>query len=225
MKTKFISFLLILMLSASLAIGQTTDKGKTSFAILGGINFQNMIGTDTYGNKLANDMINGYHVGINIQVPVAPNLYFQPGLLFTTKGAKNTYGSLTGKYNISYMEFPLNFVYKTLLGKGNVMIGFGPYIAYGFGGKASIYNESTTIESDIVFKNVVEKGDPLLVAYFKTYDGGANIFAGYELADGLFCQLNAQFGMIRINPVDNRISNDKSSVRNMGFGISIGYRF
>jgi hypothetical protein len=225
MKTRIISFVLILMFSVSLAVGQSTDKAKTSFAILGGMNFQNLDGTDTYGNKLENDMISGYHVGFNIQIPFAPMLYFQPGLLFTTKGAKNTYGSLTGKYNISYLEMPLNFAYKTLLGKGNIMIGLGPYIGFGIGGKASIENESTTVESDIVFKNVVVTGDPLLKAYFKTYDAGGNILAGYELANGIFCQLNAQFGMVKINPEDQRISNDRSAVRNIGFGFSIGYRF
>ena len=225
MKTRLISFILVLMLSVPLAIGQSTDKAKTSFAILGGMNFQNLDGTDTYGNKLENDMISGYHFGFNVQIPFAPMLYFQPGLLFTTKGAKNTYGSLTGKYNISYLELPLNFVYKTLLGKGNIMIGLGPYIGYGIGGKASIENESTTIESDIVFKNVVVAGDPVLKAYFKTYDAGGNILAGYELANGIFCQLNAQFGIVEINPEDQRISNDRSAVRNIGFGFSIGYRF
>ena len=105
------------------------------------------------------------------------------------------------------------------------MIGLGPYIGFGIGGKASIENESTTVESDIVFKNVVVTGDPLLKAYFKTYDAGGNILAGYELANGIFCQLNAQFGVVKINPEDQRISNDRSAVRNIGFGISIGYRF
>ena len=225
MKTRLISFFLIFILSAALVKGQSTDKAKTTFAILGGMSFQNLDGTDTNGNKLENDMISGYHFGFNIQIPFAPKLYFQPGLLFTTKGAKNTYGSLTGKYNISYIELPLNFVYKTLLGKGNIMIGLGPYVGYGIGGKASIENESATVESDIIFKNVVVIGDPLLKAYFKTYDAGGNIFAGYELASGIFCQLNAQFGMVKINPEDQRISNDRSAVRNIGFGVSIGYRF
>jgi hypothetical protein len=225
MKTRLFSLLLILVLSAPLAIAQSTDKAKISFAILGGINLQNLNGKDNNGDKLTNDMIIGYHIGINIQIPVAPQLFFQPGLLFTTKGAKNTYGSLTSTYKLSYIELPLNVFYKALLGKGYFMLGFGPYIGYGIGGKVITEGGSLTLETDIEFKNVVETGDPLLVAYFKAFDAGGNIFAGYELASGIFCQLNAQLGMLKINPVYDWVNNDKTSYKNTGFGLSIGYRF
>lgn len=228
MKTRLISFGLILMLSAPLAIAQSTDKAKISFAVLGGINFQNLNGKDNNGDKLENDMIIGYHAGVNVQIPIVPQFFFQPGLLFTTKGAKDTYGSLTGKFKLSYIELPLNVVYKGLLGKGHIMIGLGPYIGYAVGGKASIEDESTTIETDIEFKKVVESGDNLLVPYFKAFDAGGNIFVGYELACGIFLQLNAQLGMLKINPEDNRtlpVYGDKLSVKNTGFGLSVGYRF
>lgn len=228
MKTKIISFTLILLLSAPLAIAQSTDKGKMSFAILGGVNLQNLTGKNNNGDKLKNDMLVGFHGGVNIQIPIAPEFYFQPGLLFSTKGAKNSYGSLTGTYKLSYIELPLNVVYKGALGNGFIMVGFGPYVGYAIGGKSSITNGSTTIESSIVFKNSVESGDPYLTAYIKRFDAGGNIFAGYETAGGLFFQLNTQFGMLNINPRDNRALADfssKLSVKNTGFGLSLGYRF
>jgi hypothetical protein len=210
------------------AFTQSTDKAKSSFAILGGVNFYNLNGKDNNGNKLANDMIIGFHAGLNLQIPVAPQFYFQPGILFSTKGAKKSYGELTGTYKLSYIELPLNLVYKALVGKGYFMLGFGPYVAYGIAGKASGTYQSATIESDIVFKNSVESGESLSVAYFKAFDAGGNIFAGYELAGGLFLQLNAQIGMLKINPKDNRIVqvySDNLSVKNTGFGLSLGYRF
>jgi hypothetical protein len=225
MKTRLISLIMILLLSAPLAIAQSTDKSKISFAILGGINFQNLNGKAINGDKLENDMIIGYHAGVNVQIPVTPEFYFQPGLLFTTKGAKNTYSSLTGTFKLSYIELPLNFVYKAMLGNGKFMLGFGPYIGYAIGGKSMIESGSTTLEKDIVFKNIVEIGDPILVAYIKAFDAGGNIFAGFELAGGIFCQVNAQLGLLKINPEDRRISSDESSVKNTGFGLSLGYRF
>lgn len=228
MKTKLFSIGLILMLSAPLVIAQTAEKAKISFAILGGVNFQNLNGKNNNGDKLENDMIIGYHAGVNVQIPLAPQFFFQPGLLFTTKGAKGTYGPWTGTFKLSYIELPLNVVYKSQLGKGKIMLGFGPYIGYAIAGKASFEVESTTIEKDIVFTKTIETGDPLLVAYFKAFDAGANIFAGYELANGIFMQLNAQLGMLKINPEDNQIIqlySDKLSVKNTGFGLSIGYRF
>ena len=167
-------------------------------------------------------MIIGYHAGVNVQIPLVPEFFFQPGLLLSTKGAKNVYGSLTGTYRISYIELPLNVVYKAVLGNGKIMIGFGPYIGYAIGGKTIPESGSAT---NIEFKKVVETGDPETVKYYKAFDAGGNMFAGYELASGIFLQLNTQLGMLKINPEDKRISDDKSSVKNTGFGLSIGYRF
>src|SRR4030042_2656839 len=100
MKIRIFSLGLILMLSASIAMAQSTDKGKISFGILGGVNLQNLNGKDAAGDKLKNDLLIGYHAGVNIQIPVVPEFFFQPGLLFTIKGAKNTEGSTTVKINI-----------------------------------------------------------------------------------------------------------------------------
>jgi len=228
MRSKLISLALVLALSAPFAVAQSTEKGKTTFAILGGVNFQNLNGMDNSGNKLTNSMILGLHGGFNIQIPIAPAIYFQPGVIFSTKGAKDNYGSLTGTYNLSYIELPLNLVYKGSIGKGFVLVGFGPYVAYAIGGKATISNGTTMHQEDIVFQSVVESGDDLLTAYFKAFDAGGNIFAGFESAGGLFLQLNAQIGMVKINPKDNRVLqvySDKLSVKNSGFGVSLGYRF
>ena len=218
MKTRQISLILIFTLMVSMAMAQSGTNGKTSFAILGGVNFQNLNGEDNSGNKLENDLIIGYHAGVNIQIPVAPEFYFQPGLMYSTKGAENT-------YKLSYVELPLNFVYKGLLGNGYFMVGLGPYVAYGISGKATNFEiGSITSESDITFKNDLEGlGENLLAHhYIKPLDAGGNIFFGYELAGGLFMQLNAQLGMLNIRP-DNYI--DNSTLKNTGYGVSLGYRF
>lgn len=224
MKTKLFSFVLILILSASLAMAQGTEA-KISFAILGGVNLQNINGKDWNGDKLNNDLIVGYHFGLNTQIPFAPQFFFQPGLLFTTKGAKWTDGSETTTDRLSYIELPLNVVYKGLLGTGYIMIGFGPYLGYAIGGKSTTEDGSETVKSDIEFTKVVEAGDPTSICYYKAFDAGGNIFAGYETASGLFFQLNTQLGMIKINPEDNRITDDQSVYRNIGYGLSVGYRF
>jgi len=227
MKTRLITIVMILMLTVSFAIAQSTDNSKI-FGILGGVNVQNFNGKDNSGDKLENDMIIGYHAGINIQIPLAAEFYFQPGLLFSTKGSESSYGALTGTYNLSYIELPLNLMYKGLLGNGHIILGFGPYIGYGIMGKANLESNSVGIETDIEFTNVVESGDPYLTTHFRPYDAGGNIFAGYEMAGGLFLQLNAQLGMLKINPEDKRVIavyGEQLSVKNTGFGLSIGYRF
>lgn len=225
MKTRIISFLAIVMLTGTMAFGQDTGM---RFGILGGVNFQNLNGKDSDGNKLENDMIVGFHAGVNVQIPIAPEFYFQPGLLFSTKGAKNTIEILgtavTTTVNLSYVELPLNLVYKGALGNGFVLVGFGPYVGYGIGGKVKSEGGSVSLDTDIKFQNTVETGDPVDVYYVKAFDAGANVFAGYEMAGGLFFQLNAQLGMLNINPEYKGAEGDKSAIKNTGFGLSLGYR-
>lgn len=218
MKTRLISIALILMLSATFATAQM------SFGILGGVNFQNINGKNRSGDKLENDMILGYHAGVNVQIPIAPGVFFQPGVLFSTKGAKNTVSSLTTTTNLSYIEVPLNLVYKAQLGNGFFMLGLGPYIGYGIMGKSKTEGGSVSVEMDIEFQNVVEIGDPI-APYYKALDAGGNILFGFEMAGGIFAQANAQLGMLKINPEYKILSDDKSSFKNTGFGLSLGYRF
>ena len=228
MKIRLTLIALLLMLSVSLSVAQGTGNAKTSFSILGGVNFQNFNGKDNSGNQLNNDLITGYHAGFNIQVPVAPDFYFQPGLLFSLKGSKSSFGALTGTYNLSYIEVPINMVYKGMLGNGFVILGFGPYLGYGIMGNATLESGSVSVETDVEFTNVVEPGDPYETPYFRPFDAGGNIFAGYEMEGGLFFQLNAQLGMLKINPEDKRtvrVYGEELSVRNTGFGLSLGYRF
>ena len=225
MKTKKVSLILIFTLLVTMAMAQMGEKGRTSFAILGGVNYQNLNGEDNSGDKLENDMIMGYHFGVNVQLPVAPEFYFQTGLQFSTKGAENTVSILKTTYKLSYIEMPMNFVYKGQLGNGFIMVGFGPYVAYGVGGKVMYEGGSVSTESDIEFKNEVVSGDPVLAVYIKPFDAGGNVFFGYEMAGGLFLQLDAQLGMLNIKPDSYLSPDDKSTLKNTGFGLSLGYRF
>ncbi|MFU8844250.1 MAG: porin family protein [Bacteroidales bacterium] len=223
MKTKLISSVLFILFSISMAMSQ--EPGKISVGILGGVNFQNLNGKDYEGDQLENDLMTGFHAGINIQIPLAPEFYFQPGLLFSTKGAKKTSDGIKNTTNLSYIEMPLNLVYKALLGKGYFMLGLGPYLGYGIAGKVKSEGGGSTLERDIEFTSVVEIDDPLTEPYYKAFDAGGNIFFGYELASGIFAQMNAQLGMLKINPEYKILTDDKSSIKNTGFGFSLGYRF
>jgi len=222
MKNKTFLLLAFLMLFGISANAQ--DNG-ISFGLRGGVNMQNFNGKDLNGDKLEMTMVPRFNVGIVLGMPVAPEFYFQPGLMFATKGSKDTGVLLTSTYKLSYIELPLNLVYKGLLGSGHVMLGFGPYVAYAIGGKMTTEGGSVSLESDIEFKNEVAAGDPLLVPYFKALDAGGNIFVGYEMAAGIFLQLNTQFGMLKINPDDLRFPDTKAAIRNTGYSLSLGYRF
>lgn len=223
MKTKTIILILLLLLPAIFAKAQYSKN--VAFGLLGGVNVQNLYGQDSNGLKLGNELILGYHVGANIQLRITEKFYYQPGLLFSTKG-KEKYNNISRTTtNLSYIEMPMNFVYKTRLGNsGYFMIGLGPYIAYAIMGKEKTQVDGETAKKqDIEFRNNVEVDDHLN-PYYKALDVGGNVFFGGELA-GVFTQLNFQVGVIKINPKYKGVTNDKSSFKNTGFGLSLGYRF
>ncbi|HEX2919625.1 MAG TPA: porin family protein [Bacteroidales bacterium] len=214
MKIYVVTFL-VFVFAVGLVYGQETRVG-----MLAGINFQNLNGEDGSGDKLENNLIIGFHAGANILMPISPEIYFQPGLLFSTKGAAND-DTQDIKYKLNYVELPLNLVYRGQLRESYVLLGFGPYAAMAVNGKVDFDN----VSRDIEFTNKVESGDPLTTPYMKRFDAGANIFAGYEFSGGLFFQLNAQLGLLNLTPQDERLLGNESIVKNTGFGLSAGFRF
>src|SRR6187401_3472652 len=208
---------------------KTSHAGGTSFGLRGGVNFQNINGRDENDDKLKNDMLTGFNIGINAEIPVGIDFYFQPGLLYTIKGAKSNDDILGQSFNttlkISYLEIPLNFLYKPLLGTGHLILGFGPYVAFGIGGKATYEGGGSSLSEKIKFQNTVKSSDPDDVVYIRPLDAGANMLVGYEFGNKVSFQLNTQLGLTKINPEYVGASNDKTSVKNTGFGFSLGYRF
>jgi len=97
--------------------GNRVRRHGTTIGLRVGVNFQNINGKDADDNKLENDILIGFNGGINAEIRVAPDFYLQPGLLFSTKGAKSkdvVLGeTIEGKIKIAYLEFPLNFIYTS----------------------------------------------------------------------------------------------------------------
>jgi hypothetical protein len=205
------------LLTAS-AFGQSMVKetGRTSFGIRAGVNFQNINGKDAAGNNLKNDLLTGFNAGINAEIPLSSGFYLQPGALYSTKGAKLNDGN---KLKLSYIEVPVNFVYKPLLGSGNMLLGFGPYVGFGINGKVESPNGSSEA---VKFSKDYDatSGSP----QFKRFDAGGNLLAGYEFANNVSFQVNAQLGLADINP-NTTAANDKTKFNNTGFGLSLGYKF
>lgn len=184
------------------------------FGIRAGVNLQNINGKDYQNDQLKNKLTPGFNIGVNYEIPVGTDIYFQPGLLFTTKGSKIDRTEFKTKLSTSNIELPLNLVFKPLLGTGHILLGFGPYVAYGIGGKGK------SDSYDVQFAS--NAGTDQNVIYLRPFDAGANFIIGYEMASMFSLQLNAQLGLIDI--FSKSATNDESW-KNTGFGFSIGYRF
>ena len=206
-----------------------------SFGIRAGFDMQNINGKYMNGDKLTNKLIPAFNAGINVEIPIAPEFYIQPGLLFSTKGAKldqyeyeGTFFETSVTRNLSYIELPINLLFKPALGNGNMLLGFGPYVAYGIGGKdkldAKVFGFDVDKEVDVIYQNTKETGD-IGDHYVRPFDAGANLIIGYETGMGLSVQLNAQLGLLEMLPENKALDMKKATQKNTGFGISLGYRF
>ena len=202
--------------------------GRTTFGVRAGINFQNITGKYSNDDRMKNDLIPGFNVGVNAEIPIAPTFYIQPGVLFTTKGAKlekSSAQSYNSTVHLSYIEVPVNLVYKPVLGAGRLIAGFGPYVDFGIGGKIKYDGTGAPSDRDIKFKKNVSNSDNNSYGYFRGFGAGANVLFGYEFANKLSFQLNAQLGLTDINPKNDAISSTDAKATNTGFGVSAGYRF
>lgn len=196
----------LLTLAAILAFGITA--GAQGLGVNAGVNFFNQT-RKSNGNKVDDlKMLTGFHIGVDYEIGVAPDFYFAPGLQFSTKGTNVDF--VDTKAVMNYFEVPLNLVYKPLLGDGNLIVNFGPYLGYAISGKY----KNDIADTDIEFGS--DDTDN-----YKPFDMGANIGFGYQLGMGLSFKLNAQLGLINILPDGD----SDNLVKNNGFAFSVGYRF
>ena len=105
---KRISLIAVMVLGTifSQAQQKTSHTGGTSFGLRAGVNFQNINGKDENDDKLKNDMLTGFNIGFNAEIPVGIDFYFQPGLLYTIKGAKSNDDILGQSFNTTLKIYP-----------------------------------------------------------------------------------------------------------------------
>ena len=190
-----------LILAAFLTCMSFASIAQTSFGIRAGVNFQNLNGKDESGSKMNNKLKTGVNIGVTADIPVAaPDYFVQTGLLFSSKGAKIE--GTDEKINLNYLEVPVTFLYKPVLGEGRLLLGAGPYFGYALGGKSG--------DTDISFDDD-----------FKHFDAGGNLLFGYQFTPNISAQLNAQLGLVNIG----QHTEGDATVKNTGFGVSLGYHF
>lgn len=220
----------------SLAVGVSNiTHAQTDIGIRAGMSFSNVIMIDENGDKNSTKSIPGVRIGLMVDIPVAANFSFQPAALYCSKGFKQTDSWFSGSGNdfevtVSYVEVPLNLIYKPKLGIGRLLIGTGPYAGYGTGGK---WKSETNVQigdiiidnkGDVIFKNDVIDGEFGNYLYGKPWDFGVNFLAGYEFFGRLSLEFNAQLGINDLKPEVDGVKRE-GKLRNKGYSISIGYKF
>lgn len=221
MKAKLMLISILTILTATIINAQS----KTNFGVRGGVNFYNITGKEMDGDKLDNKLKTGFNLGLNAEIPIGIDFYVQPGVIYSSKGASDVFGT-DNRINVGYIEVPVNLLFKPELGTGKLLLGFGPYVAFGVGGNY-IYDANGNNKRPIKFKGEVSLAEAISADqyYMKGFDAGANFLFGYEWANRFSVQLNAQLGLVDIYTKVENIDPGKASQKNTGFGLSAGYRF
>lgn len=213
-----------------------TVSAQTKLGIRAGINLSGLHLTDEQGDKQETGMIPRFQIGLTVDIPIGSDFYLQPVALYSGKGFKQDGGWLASpdnefKATASYVEVPVNLLYKPELGNGNLIVGTGPYVSYGTGGKweadqghIGIGDIMIEPHGDVIFKNDVADGEFGNYLYGKPWDYGVNFLAGYEFLQKISVQLNAQFGIANLKPAVGGTERD-GKIKSIVYGISFGYRF
>lgn len=233
-----------IVLLVLLSLGISSGYAQINFGILAGLNNAIQRGKDGVDPNTKFSLL--WHAGIVADMPLAGRFYLQPQLLVSVKGSRTEVHNLdsavyyqisdaTNKTRMVYLELPVNILYKHTLGRGKLIAGGGPYIAYGLGGKSKSTltyrngGEISTSESTIKFKNETRPNNegPQNYTYYKPLDGGLNFIAGYELNNRLCFNVNYSLGLMNTSPSDGVLPNGTrisyGAKKNSYFGLSAGY--
>jgi hypothetical protein len=203
----------VLLFSAALLIaGVSFGQSKVKFGIVAGPNFSSATikNLSTGSGKETTDLLVGVRGGLTVDLPLADEFYIGTGLLYAGKGGKNIMDADI-KASLSYLQLPINFLFKPEVGAGNLSLGAGPYVAYGVGGKIKTTVGSVETKTDAF-------GDD---GGLKRFDAGLGIVAGYEMKGGLYLGINADLGLV--NTLED--TDGDASWKNTSFGVSVGYKF
>lgn len=231
MKFKHLSLIVIIIATT----GFITNAQKSSAIIKAGLNLAN-VSVSQDGDVDDSRSLTSFHVGLTGDVALTSFLSFQPGILFTGKGAKTEVGNPSdanyykASSNPYYIEVPVNIVLKAPLNKNaKFFVGAGPYMGIGIAGKNKVEGKylGVTFESekDIDFSN----DDPTTLDYeegagfgiMKRFDYGLNGTAGLEGKSMLF-SVNYGLGLAKLQSgSDNSDNNNKHRVLSFTVGFKL----
>ena len=146
------------------------------------------------------------HFGLYADIKLSGNIYAQPGIGYTGKGAQHTssYSGTQTDFKLSYIEAPLNIVYKYPLSFGKVYSGGGPVVSYAASGKIEQKGKSKKMFGDT--------NDD-----YERADLGFNLLAGVQFPSGFTGGISYQAGFVDI------YKHEAAKIKNRTFNISVGY--
>jgi len=189
-----------LILGIAIAISSLTfaqQKAKSSaspvsFGVKAGLNVSSINADDAKAKA-------GLYAGVFANIPVATSFSVQPEVLYNGMGAKNKdYSDV--RLNLDYISVPVMLQYNVL---PELYLEAGPQFSFAISRK--IKGDGGSVDVD---------------KYYKGFDFGVGIGAGYYIAQGF--GVTARFVAGATDIIEN---NSGDAIRNNVFQVGIAYKF
>ncbi len=215
-----------IFLSAICLVLATGAMSQVSFGVQGG-GVLSMARVETEilaGQILKGDSKFGWQAGFIADIPFGEGgLRLMPELNYINKGYKlNTSVSFLGQSvavdgtsSTNYIELPLNLAYTVAVGDNFLVLGAGPYGAYGINGKNKVTTTIGGVKDESEENVEFGSGDEQV----KRFDYGVNFMAGYLVGNGLMIKLNYSLGLAELSNAS------QAKYKNSYLGLTLGYFF
>ncbi|MCD8165344.1 MAG: PorT family protein [Bacteroides sp.] len=178
--------------------GQT----KTSFGVKLNGTLSNIKLTDAKG--VSTNFNPGVATGGFVHIRFTEHLALQPELIVNYTESEVKYRGEKTKFKYGSIEMPVYGMGWYKAGKGQIFVGVGPHIGYGFSADSAVER----LSEEVAFKDVIE---------LDHWYAGGGITTGYEWNTGIFVQAGYQLGF--------DISSKNSGVKTHTISLGVGYRF
>jgi hypothetical protein len=206
---KKLVFLLILLICAcGVSFGQDLQ-----FGVRTGLSFasQSIDNPDV----ISTNSVTTYNLSLIIEKPLKNSFYLQSGLGIIGKGVITYENAQTATYKLTYIDIPLNLLYKfNLRGTGKLYVGAGPYLSVGLSGNVQFENTNNTSGESLAFGNSQD---------YKRLEGGVNLAGGFELNNHLTFNTNYALGISNIATDDP--TDPVTVIKNRVFSVGLGFLF
>jgi hypothetical protein len=195
-----------LAITAILFLFAISVNAQIHLGVKGGLNLSKISGLEDVAHlNYSTSSATGFHLGLMCQLSLPVNFFLQPELLFSMQGAKEEVAGKKETKRLNFLQLPVYAGYKIGVGPVGIILGAGPYLAYGITGSDNAYGK------DGIFKRL----DAGLSAIAGVQITKFQVTVGYDL--GLVDQLD-------INNIGLNTAKD-ISIKNRNIKASVGYFF
>lgn len=196
------------------------DNKTVSFGAKGGLNISSVVLQENLNTNSSSKI--GAHLGAFANLKVGKKFAFQPEILFSMQGAKQTidlyYNKQEANTRLNYLSIPLNFQFNIV---EKVFIEAGPYFDFLLSAKGDVVSNNNYFNNQTT---VVENGKNLK-DYYDSFTFGVNFGTGYHINKQFSVYARYYLGLPPAEKSDVTGSFETISTKNRLLQFGVGYTF